>query len=214
MAQKIFSWIRKKGKFVKDGNRRMKKINMKIENRQGRNEIRMEGNIIQTTEKGLKKRVNSKIKEKGLQLWKKGIEKKKSLKWYSKKDIPRKENFYTGGWESTLLYKARSNTLETNSKIYKWKNINKTCEKCMKRGTEVEETLEHIIIECNHYKEEREIFENTIIGKIGENKWKEIKEENQEMENILGFVPENITDMKDTKSYLRKIWEKRKKRKL
>ena len=35
-----------------------------------------------------------------------------------------------------------------------------------------------------------------------------IKEENQEMINILGFVPENITDMKDTKSYLRKIWEK------
>ena len=32
------------------------------------------------------------------------------------------------------------------------------------------------------------------------------------MINILGFVSENITDMKDTKRYLGKIWEKEKKK--
>ena len=53
------------------------------------------------------------------------------------------------------MFKARSNTVEINSSLHRWKNVSKFCEKCMKKGIETEETLEHLLVECDHYKEER-----------------------------------------------------------
>ena len=82
------------------------------------------------------------------------MEKKKSLKWYKGKEPPNKKN-YDGNWEAKLLFKARSNTVEINSSLHRWKNVSKFCEKCMKKGIEIEETLEHLLVECDHYKEER-----------------------------------------------------------
>ena len=44
------------------------------------------------------------------------MEKKNSLRWYKVKEKPRKENIYDGSWESTLLFKARTDSLEVNEK--------------------------------------------------------------------------------------------------
>ena len=50
--------IKGKGKFIKEGNRGMRKIYMKIENKQEGKEIWVEGNEINTTENISKKKVN------------------------------------------------------------------------------------------------------------------------------------------------------------
>ena len=48
--------IKGKGKFIKEGNRGMRKIYMKIENKQEGKEIWVEGNEINTTENIFKKK--------------------------------------------------------------------------------------------------------------------------------------------------------------
>ena len=68
------------------------------------------------------------------------------------------------------LFRASRNTLEVNGRLHKWKNVSKFCEKCMKNGIETEDTLEHLLVECDHYKQERKNFEKKIVGKIGEEK--------------------------------------------
>ena len=45
------------------------------------------------------------------------MEKKKSLRWYKNKENPKNEKIYNGSWESTLLFKARTDSLEVNQKI-------------------------------------------------------------------------------------------------
>ena len=45
----------------------------------------------------------------------------------------------------------------------------------LKKGIEIEETLEHLLVECDHYKEERKNFEKKIVEKIGEEKWSDIQ---------------------------------------
>ena len=65
--KKIYKWYGDKGKFKREGNRKMKKINMKIKQNQERKEITIEGNEIQTSEKILKKKVNNLVEKKGLQ---------------------------------------------------------------------------------------------------------------------------------------------------
>ena len=212
--KKIFNWIGKKGKFIREGNRRMKKINMKIEQKQEGKEIWIEGNEINTTENILKKKINTLVQKKGIQVWKQGIDKKKSLRWYKEKEKPRKENFYNGDWEAKLLFKARSNTLEVNSRIHKWKDIDKHCEKCSKKGIEIEETLEHVLVECDQYKNERENFEEKIVEKIGVEKWSNIKEKEEEIMVILGFDSENILGVEETKKFLGEIWNKRKEKEI
>ena len=65
------------------------------------------------------------------------------------------------------------------------------------KGIETEETLEHLLVECDHYKEERKKIEKKIIG---EDKWRDIKEEEKEMAVIIGLDPENILGIEYTKS--------------
>ena len=40
------------------------------------------------------------------------MEKKRSLRWYKNKEKPNNEEIYNGSWGSTLLYKARTDSLE------------------------------------------------------------------------------------------------------
>ena len=62
------------------------------------------------------------------------MEKKNSLRWYKVKEKPRKENIYDGSWGSTLLFKARTDSLELNEKKRKWGGVNDKCEKCEDGG--------------------------------------------------------------------------------
>ena len=58
-------------------------------------------------------------------------------------------------------------------------------------------------------KKKGKTSKKTIIEKIGEREWLEIKRENKEIQFILGFIEENKYIIEDTKKYLSKIWKKR-----
>ena len=68
------------------------------------------------------------------------------------------KKIYNGSWKSTLLFKARTDSLEVNEKRKKWGAGKDTCEKCeIKRERNIE-TLEHVFIECPEYKKGKEKF--------------------------------------------------------
>ena len=50
------------------------------------------------------------------------MENKETLQWYKDKNKPRWESCYDGSWEAKLLFKAKSESLEVNSRTYRWDN--------------------------------------------------------------------------------------------
>ena len=115
------------------------------------------------------------------------MEKKKSLRWYKNKE-KKNEKIYNGSWESTLLFKARTDSLEVNEKKKKWGGDKDSCEKCEIRKERNTETLDHVLIECPEYKNERLNFETEVKRSIGEREWEIIKQgEDKGMKEILGL---------------------------
>ena len=139
------------------------------------------------------------------------MEKKKSLRWYKNKEKPKNEKIYNGFWESTLLFKARTDSLEVNEKRKKWGGDKDSCEKCEIRKERNTDTLDHVLIECPEYKSERLNFETEVKRTIGDREWETIKQgEDKGMKEILGLgdCGRKMTDI--TKKYLATIWRKRK----
>ena len=120
------------------------------------------------------------------------------------------KKIYNGSWESTLLFKARTDSLEVNEKKKKWGGDKDSCEKCEIRKERNTETLDHVLIECPEYKNERLNFETEVKRSIGEREWEIIKQgEDKGMKEILGLGDggQKMTDI--TKKYLAAIWRKR-----
>ena len=62
------------------------------------------------------KTIKLKVQENGKQKWKEGMERKSTLKWYMRKEDPEAITWHKGDSGSKLLFKARTNTLEVNSR--------------------------------------------------------------------------------------------------
>ena len=140
------------------------------------------------------------------------MERKNSLRWYKIKEKPKRENMYDGSWESRLLFKARTDSLEINEKRRRWGGENDKCEKCEDGMDRQVETLEHFMTECKAYEEERRVFESKVKDKIGWEIWERRKgEEDRGMKLILG-LEENKDIVWDTKHFLNEIWKKRSKK--
>ena len=140
------------------------------------------------------------------------MEKKKSLTWYKNKEKPKNEKIYNGSWEAKLLFKARTDSLEVNEKNKKWGGNTDLCEKCQTKSERIIETLEHLLVECPEYEEDRKRFESEMITKIGNREWEETKQsEDKGITEILGLgkYGKKVTDV--TKKYLSSIWTKRNK---
>ena len=208
-AKKVFIWRNRNSKFVKETNNSMKQIEMKIVETQGEKEILLEGNKIEGNEKKIGNIIKKEIQKKGVKKWKENMEKKNSLRWYKVKEKPRKENIYDGSWGSTLLFKARTDSLELNEKKRKWGGVNDKCEKCEDGSDRRVETLEHFVTECKAYEEERRVFENKIRHKIGEEIWERRKVQDDKGMKLLLGLEDNKEIVGDTKQYLREIWKKR-----
>ena len=151
--------------------------------------------------------VRLKVREEGGVRWKEGMERKTTLRWYKYKEKPRKEWIYSGSWECSLLAKARLGILETNAR--QWGDgADRSCRTCG-----VVETMEHVLIECDAYEDERFEAEVMYIAILGIEDWETIKEqEDQGITTILGIqgreeIKAEITEC--TKKFLGKIWRKR-----
>ena len=105
---------------------------MKIENKQEVKELQVEGNKMNNTDNKLKKKVNTIVQKKGVQLWKKGMEKIKITQMVQGKRKTKKIFIFMIEIGKQNFW----NTLEINSRLHRWKNVSKFCEKCTKKGIE------------------------------------------------------------------------------
>ena len=188
-----------------------------IRNQQGKQEWNLSldrGDNNVYDEKKWKGIINTRVSEYGLEKWEKGMERKSTLRRYKKKKYPGKERFYDGNWISSLLFKARTDSLELNDRTYRFNDQRtKACEQgCTTEGRLMDETIRHIMTECEGYSEAMEWAMNEYKLILGINKFREITEQGEEngIAFLLGLeedVPINVVET--TKKYLGILWTER-----
>ena len=94
------------------------------------------------------------------------MECKETLEWYRKKKFPKYESFYEGTLGSDLLFRARTQCLNVNTRNYRWsESQSKECQMC-DRG--VDETVLHVVLECEKYSRERTRMMQVFLREMGE----------------------------------------------
>ena len=162
--------------------------------------------------------INERVQKYGLKKWRDGIDDKTSLERYGKKKCPKTEMYYDGSWRSSLLFKARSGSLETNVRTYRYNERgNKECEYgCRSEGVVMDETIFHIMAECNGNSEYMEWAIQNYVRILGREKFLEILGTGEEnIDFFLGLeedVPMEVMEI--TKIYLGMIWSARKEKML
>ena len=125
--------------------------------------------------------------------WIEEVLRRTTLELYKQKTEIKEEAFYDNTWESVLVFRARTNTLNLNWRN-RFSNGDITCKIC---NSGDEETLKHFICECLTTLELRQ--------ESGIN--------NYSLEEILLFKGENTKEkVQIVKTYLRKIWRDRKRK--
>ena len=151
--------------------------------------------------------ISRRIEDNGWRRWRSGIEKKSTLKWYSRKQKPGRIEWHVGDWGSKLLFKARTGTLELNGRNRDEQE--QSCGLC--EG--VKETVEHMVVVCDRYEEERRQLVEGITEIIGEEEWsKRLDEVDGGIITVLGLYEDKETErvVKCTKKFLLQSWERRK----
>ena len=149
---------------------------------------------------GYTRRIEKRVEQRALQKWKAGVESKTTLEYYKIKEKPGREKFYDGGKGSNLLFKARTGSLETNARTWRWNGGQRNCIQCDTGGEQVEENIQHIITECEKYEEERMWLDIYMRDKLGEERWAEEKEsEMRGVDYVLGF--REMKEMEGTKRF-------------
>lgn len=151
------------------------------------------------------KDIKKKIRANGLNRWKAGMEGKSTLKWYKRKQKPEGVTWHWGDWGSKLLYKARTGTLELNGRNREVEN-----QKCSCR-TQVKETVEHFIVECDKYNGQRSTLINSVETVIGRTEWhRRLEEEDGAICTVLGLYGDSVEAERivpSTKAFLKQCWE-------
>ena len=119
-----------------------------------------------------KKEIGDKVQEVARDEWVRKMRTKSSLEWYLGKQQPGREPFYDGSMGGELLFKARTKSLELNSRTYRWANEgNKRCTTC---ESGEDETIEHVLLKCTKYENEREDMLRFVIAEIGLDEWNSV----------------------------------------
>ncbi|KAF2363434.1 hypothetical protein FHG87_005812 [Trinorchestia longiramus] len=125
------------------------------------------------------------------------------------KNVPRFEMFYDGSFGSQLLFAIRCKALSVNRRTWRWNEGNtRLCLQC-NRG--VEETVEHLVLDCSKYEQEREILMDVVHEQWGENKWNaRCVGEDFGMRYLVGLDEEcNMTVVDAMKDFLVHAWNMR-----
>ena len=132
-----------------------------------------------------------------------------TLEWYANKEYPNYVRYYDGSVGSQLLFKARTQSLEVNARTYRW-NENRE-KRCMKCDLDEDETVMHVVVECDKYDVERERFLNVLRNECEEHKIVEWMERDDKGLGVLfGIecgVNANVID--GMKEFLEQLWKKR-----
>ncbi|KAF2354348.1 hypothetical protein FHG87_014893 [Trinorchestia longiramus] len=152
-----------------------------------------------------KKEIEKLAKDDGLNEW----NGKTTLIWYASKNVPRFEMFYDRSFGSQLLFTVRCKALSVNRRTWRWNEGNtRLCLQC-NRG--VEETVEHLVLECSKYEQEQESLMDVVHEQCGENGWNaRCGEEESGMRYLVGLDEEcNMTFVDAMKDFLVHAWNKR-----
>ena len=135
--------------------------------------------------------LKTKIDEYEHNRWRSELEQRMTVSLYARKKnvIKEESRLYSNDFRSQLLFKMRSNTLNLNWRK-RFQNEDTGCSLC-RQG---EESLEHFLITCREYGNIRNEF-----GVVG-----------CTVERLLGFEQISKREIENYKSYIEKIWRKRK----
>ena len=156
-----------------------------------------------------KRWIDEQVKTNGVNKWRAGMRGKPTLKWYENKVCPEYECCYDGSYSSELLFKARTQSLEVNARTYRWSDSGvKVCDQC---GTGADETVEHLVLECDMYDRQRQVLIGLVVGKIGMDEWIKVRSENDHgMCMLLGFSKGRQTVILEAmKVFLLDVWNAR-----
>ena len=96
---------------------------------------------IEYNERKGNKLIKKTVENKGLRTWQQGMDNKPTLKYYKTKTKPGYEYLYDGSWESTLLFKVRSGSLETRDRTRRWNGNEWWCESCTRENIRTVENI-------------------------------------------------------------------------
>ena len=112
------------------------------------------------TGKDWKKIIDKRVSRYGLNKWKRGMNEKVTLEWYASKECPKYEKYYDGSVGSQLLFKVRTQSLELNARTYRWNEGG--VKRCMMCDLGEDETVMHVVVECDKYDGQRDRFLNVL----------------------------------------------------
>ena len=134
------------------------------------------------------------------------MERKSTMEWYREKEAPKCVTWYEGSLGGDLLFRARAKCMEVNARNYRWsESRSKVCQMCA-RGED--ETVEHVILECEKYDRDRREMMGVILPELGcrVNEMVE-KTEKEWMLLLLGLSTETTEVMiAAVKEYLERMW--------
>jgi len=210
-VKKIFNWVGGQGKWNQECRRYDDKIGLNWDQKKTRwGQCRTEEEK-KSVERDWVREIENKVREQGCREWRSQLHRKSTLRFYRSKEKPSWENFYDGSWGSKLLFKARSGSLEVNGRVARFTDRDVWCERCSTGGNQIEETIEHLISECDRYEDERAIFMGKLQDLNIELNWAQVRErEDSGLGLILGFENNHKEITGLTKEFLTTVWKKRK----
>ena len=140
-----------------------------------------------------KAKIKTRMKQWDTEEWKTDLESKSSTKIYRmfKTEI-KEEKSYDNRFSSALLFRARSNTLELNTRN-RYKNLDTKCDLCDNEN----EDLIHFLIDCKNLEHLRD--ERIMVKCLDENK-----------EQMVGKILFEYEEIEQTKNMVEKMWNFRK----
>ena len=131
-----------------------------------------EWNLLNRSREGLqwdvrkwKSEIDRAVKSVGLSKWKNEMGGKETLEWYREKEAPMYVKWYDGSLGGDLLFRARAQCMDVNARNYRWsESRSKVCQMC---DIGEDETVEHVVLECEKYDRDRMEMMRVILLELG-----------------------------------------------
>ena len=153
--------------------------------------------------------IDQEVKRVGLSKWRNEMERKNTLEWYKEKETPAYERWYDGSLGSDLLFRARAQCMDVNVRNYRWSESgSKECQMC-DRGED--ETVEHVLLECDKYDRERMNMMRVVLTEMGCEMNELVERTGREwMVLLLGLCRDTTERMIEAvKTFLERMWNVR-----
>lgn len=160
-------------------------------------------------EREWKKVIESCVKWEGLRRWRERMEQKSSLEWYKSKKAPQYVRWYDCRLGGDLLFQARARCINVNARNFRWSESG--CKACQMCESGVDETVEHVILECGKYERDRQellrVVQKEIFLKESEIYGVNVRTKREWMLLLLGLNGEvNDCTMNAMKIFLERVW--------